>query len=47
VYQKADNFYTEYTYALTDLIRLELDSLVKNPETAQKLKVLEKLYDRV
>ena len=39
--------YSKYSYNLTDLIRLELESFLTNSENTQKLKVLEKLYKKI
>lgn len=36
-----------YSYELTDFIRSELDMFLSNPETAQKLKVLNDMYNQI
>ena len=37
----------KYSYELTDLIRSELNTFITNPETAQKLKILENMYNKI
>ena len=37
----------KYSYELTDLIRSELNTFITNPETAQKLKILENMYNNI
>ncbi len=39
--------YSHYSYSLTDLMRLELESLLTKSENVQKLKILEKLYKQI